>query len=375
MIELRELVAAPGLAPVTASVRVGEVVRLDGPPAAARAVLEVLAGRRAALAGEVRWRDPRGRAVLVRAGERLPSGLEPAAARALWCELAGGAGGPRAHVGGVGEAAAAAARGFGVAPAVWLIDGPREPGVEAVVAAADDEVRGGAGALVWTATAMHGHADRVITVELASVGAGGAPRATAPAASAAEAGGSRVDGARRLWALARFAGAAAAARAAVACAAVSAVWLALIAAVVATHEGFWFIEGSGVGLAWIARFGALGAAAVTAVAAATRAARAQAWPAMLRETRAGRPSCALALVLGDAGGAAPAAVVAAWPALWTSVATAGQGGALRPLVATVAVVFGAVVAGAVTRGARRLAAVGAAVGALVGLGLAAWVMW
>jgi len=191
--------------------------------------------------------------------------------------------------------------------------------------------------------------------------------------------GRRVDGARGWWAVLRYAGAAASARAAVAIALLSALWLALIAVVVATHESFWYVEGARAGLTWIARLGGLGAAALTAGAAASRAARATGWSAMLRETGAGRPRVAIALVAGDAGGALPAAVIAAWPTIWTALATTAAGGAARALVVVAAVVLGAVAAGAVARAARSIVAIGAAigpaVGALVGVGLAAGVMW
>ena len=376
MIELRELVAAPGLAPVTANVRVGEVVRLDGPAAATRALLEVIAGRRAAVSGEVTWRDPHGRAVLVRAGERTPPGFEESAAVALWRALAGGRDGGRvghdddavAERGGAG--AAAAARGFGVAPVIWLIDGVSERAVETVVAAADARVRGGAGALVWTAAAARGHADRAITVAPA-VGEGAVISAAATMPPAAAMRARRDDLGRGAAALARFAAAAASSRAALAIAAVGALWLALLAVVIATHEEFWYVEGSRAGLILLARLGGLGVAAITAVAAASRAAVGRAWPAMLRETRVSAVMRALALAVGDAAGAAPAAVVAACAPIWSAFAHDGLTGFARAPLTAIAVVAGAIVAGTVA----RLARANAAVGAIVGVGVAAALMW
>ena len=149
----------------------------------------------------------------------------------------------------------------------------------------------------------------------------------------------------------------------------SSLTLALVAVALATHEGFWYAEGSRHGLGLVAWLGALGAAVVAAVAASTRAAVGRAWPAMLRETRAQPALRALALTLGDGGGAAPLAIVAAWPSIWMASA-AGRGGG-RALVAAAAALIAAIVAGAVTRGARAQAALGA----LVGVGVAAWLMW
>lgn len=397
MIDLRGLVAVAGQAPLTGSVRVGEVVRLDGPPALARAVLEVIAGRRAPLAGEVGWRDPAGRGVLIRAGEALPPGIDAGAATTLWRALVGGdpRGGSRRSAasrrvdGPRGSGVAAAARGLGGGPTLWLIDGALATDVAAVVATADEQVRGGDGALLWTAAAARGPADRVIVVAAAGADrvaaeAGGAGASAAGAGAGVSTGvatGAATAAARRLgWsaeltrasaALIRFAGGVAASRGALATAAVSALGLALVAAVVATHEGFWFDEGRRAGLAWLARLAALGAAGVAAVAAATRAAVGQAWPAMLRETGAARWLQRLALGLGDAAGAAPTAAIAAWPALWMAAALDGAAGLARAAVVAIAVLVGAVAAGAATRvvGAR------AAVGAVVGVGVALGLMW
>ena len=358
MIELRDVVAAPGLAPLTATVRMGEVVRLEGAPAAARAVLEVIAGRRAPVAGAVAWRDPRGRGVLVRAGEALPPGVDGAAALALWCALAGGEGTVRG--GG------AAARGAGVAPAVWLIDGAVEAAAAAVIDRAEETVRGGSGAMVWSAAAARGRADRAIVVEEAGATArGGGP---APASASREL--RPLDRARAAWALARFAAAASSARGAIGVAVVSALWLAVVAATLAVHEGFWYVEGGRHGLGLTAWLGGLGVAAAAAAAAAGRAAAARAWPAMLRETRVQPAIRALALTVGDGAGAVPAAVVAAWPSWWMTAATSGAGLG-RTLSVALAIVLAAVVAGALTRAARSLAPLGA----LVGVGVAAYLMW
>jgi hypothetical protein len=371
VIELRGLVASAGQAPLTAAIRVGEVVRLDGDPAATRAVIEVIAGRRAAIAGAVRWRDRDGRGVVIRAGEALPPGIDGEAAAALWGALSGGRG--RARAVGAGEAGAAARRGFGAAPVVWLVDGAVEEGAEAVVAAADEDVRGGSGALAWTAAAGRGRADRAILVEaVAPSAARPTGQARAGGDEAAIGGARRVgDRARAAVAIARFAIAAAGSRGALATGAVAALWLAITAAVLAVHEGHWFLEGSRAGLAWIARLAGLGAAAIAASSAATRAAVARAWLAMLRETGASPAARLAALAAGDIAGAVPAALVAACPAVWSAGALADAGVLRAALAAALAVSLAAALAAAVTRGLR----VGPLPGLLVGVGVAAALVW
>lgn len=340
MIELRGVVASVGQAPLSARVRVGEVVRLEGDAAAATALLEVLSGRRTAQAGEVVWREPAARGVLVRAGEALPPAVDGAAAARLWSTFAGGEPTRRA-VRDPGD------RGRGV-PAVWLVDGPLGPARAGWRGAIEDEVRGGRGALVTTEPG--GQVDRAIAL-VAGEPAPGAPPPPAVAGLARR---------RVARALAGFAGEVAGGRTTAALAAVMALALALAAAVVATHEGFWFEDGSRRGLAWVARLAATGAALVLPLVAATRAAVGRAWPAMLRETRAPRSAIALALVTGDVAAVAPAAAVAAWPTVW-----AGRGG--HAAVVMLALVLGAALAATVARRGRGLVAVAALVGAAVAL--------
>ncbi len=381
MIELRGVVAVAGMRPVSAVVRAGEVVRIEGPAAAVSALMEVMAGRRTACAGEiVRRREGGGGApaVLVRRGERMVGGVEPEAALALWAALAGGQwvedGGERESVTASGTAEEkekekersagsgvggvwAARRGRALRVPLWLVDGGLEPAVEAAIERAAEDVRAGAGVMMWTAGAGRERVDRVIVVEV------GAGRAMARAA-----GPARTRSAVPWRAIGRFAAAAVISPGATAIGAIAAAWLALAAATVAAHEGFWFAEGGSAALERVATIGAVGASVAAAVAAAARAAAAPGWPAMLRETEASAAARTLALIAGDVGGAVLTSAVAAMPAVW---AMRGPGTFTEVIAALGATLMAAGVAGAVTRLARGVAMVGA----LVGAGGASLLLW
>jgi hypothetical protein len=359
VIELDAVVPIAGVAPVTARLRAGEIVRLTGPAPACAALLDVIAGRRAPRAGAVR-RDPRAVPVLVRAGEVAPPGVAPAAAVAAWAALAGA---PRMRGGAavVDAAAALAARGAAVAAPVWLIDGAVPPATAAVVEAAAEAARGGAGAVVWRDDAGRARVDH--TIALTASAAAAPPRRRGPTA--------RVVRATPWRAIGALAAHAALAPAAWGLAAVAAAWLALAAWVIAAHQGYWTAAGSGAALVWLARLGAIGAAVIAATATAARARAAPAWPLIVRETGAGavaRIATALAI---DVGGAALLAAVAIVPSVWM---LDGAGAIAATLAAAVgrgaAPVVAATVAGAVERGPAP-AGVGAVAGVVAAVALAA----
>lgn len=300
-VELHDLIAVAGMKPLSARLRSGEVVRVDGSPRAVSALLDVIAGRRPAWGGTLAVRG--GARLLVRAGDRMAAGVEPAEAIAVWSALAGAA--PPARR--ARTSSDPATRGEHLRPAIWIVDGELPDASEAIVQRAAETVRAGDGVMVWSGGARRARVDRVLVVEDgdAPVRTTATPRAARPPA--------------RPWpwrAVARFAAAAATARPALAVGVVVALWTAACAATVAAHEGFWYAEGSAGALRLVAQLSALGAIVLSATAAAVRAATAPTWPAMLRETDAGVPLRALVLIAGDAGGAAVAAAVAALPPLW-----------------------------------------------------------
>jgi len=358
VIELREVVAIRGGAPVSARIRAGEVARLEGPPPACAALLEVIAGRRPPLAGEVR-RDPRGAAVLVRAGERLPTGVDAGAAVAVWAALAGAPCGAGAVPGDRGVAAAA--RGAAHPAPLWLIDGALPATTEAMIQVAAEAARGGAGAMLWTAGPARGRVDQVIALTAAPA-ASPPPRRPAP----------RSAPRPTPWrAIGRFALAAAAAPSAFGLAALVAAWLAVAAWVVAAHQGYWTAAGSAAALAWVARLGAIGAAVIAATATAARARAAPAWPMMLRDAGAGPLARVATGLAADVGGVALTAAAAIVPTLWLARGPLALGAVLGASAARAAAVLGAAaLAGAVERG-RAPAGTGALVGVVAAVAIAA----
>ncbi len=336
-VELHDVIAAKGMAPLSGRLRSGEVVRIDGPRHAVSALLDVIAGRRAPRSGRLETRG--GARILVRDGERTAAGVETGDAIAMWVALASPTRGPRT----CGDTAAEdpAARGLDVASPVWIVDGALAPGAERIVQRAAEAVRTGDGLMVWTGASRSAGNDRVIVVELDDHAS--RPRSRAPTAARR---GERARAAHWPWRAAlRFAAAAATARSALAVAAVVTLWIAACAATVAAHEGFWYAPGSAGALDVVARLSAMGAIAIAATAAAARAAAAAAWPAMLRETGASSTARALVLLAGDAGGAAFPALVAALPAMWARDSLA----AIASLLATIAA---AAAAATITRAAR-----------------------
>lgn len=335
-VELHDVIAAKGMAPLSARLRSGEVVRIDGPRHAVSALLDVIAGRRAPRSGRVETRG--GARVLVRDGERTAAGVEPGDAIDLWAALASSSRGPRTR--DDAEVEDPAARGLEVASPVWLVDGALAPGAEQIVQRAAEAVRTGDGLMVWTGPSRSAGNDRVIVID---VDDHAGPRARAnPAARR----GGRARAATWPWRAAlRFAAEAAMARSALAVAAVVTLWIAACAATVAAHEGFWFAPGSAGALDVVARLSAMGGIAIIATAAAARAAAAAAWPAMLRETGASPAARALALLAGDAGGAAFPAVAAALPAMWAR-------DPLAAIVSVLAAIVAASAAATITRATR-----------------------
>lgn len=379
MIELRGVVAAHGLRPITAMLRDGEVVRLDGSPAATAAIMEVIARRRAPLAGAVIGHDA-GPAVLVRAGERLPSALDPRAALALWASLAGARAAAKVDLPRVLPSdpdAQAASRGSMHRRPVWLVDGT-PGGAAAIARAAADAVRGGDGVMLVDRTSDIA-ADRTIAIEGDRERDGedaGERDAMPSSAESASPRKRRTPTVSERWtcmrwgAIARFALAAARAPAAIAVAVVAALWLAAWTAAVGAHEGFWYDAGSADALGWIARFGGMGPIAAVAVVAAARARAAPAWPALLRETGAGPIARAATLIAADAGASLGAALVAALPAVWLARGPASAADAIASaLLAIVATLIAASAAGAIERVGRVPAGLGALVGAAVGFAL------
>jgi hypothetical protein len=259
VIELDAVVPIAGVAPVTARLRAGEIVRLTGPAPACAALLDVIAGRRAPRAGAVR-RDPRAVPVLVRAGE-----VAPPASRRRRGGRVGGAGGCAADArwrGGVDAAAALAARGAAVAGA-GVAD--RRRGAAGDRGGGRGGGRGGAGrrgrgrlARRRRARARRSHdrADRERGRGAAAPARSDGPRGARDAvARDRRARGPRGAAAPAAWGLA----------------AVAAAWLALAAWVIAAHQGYWTAAGSGAALVWLARLGAIGAAVIAATATAARA--------------------------------------------------------------------------------------------------------
>jgi hypothetical protein len=336
-LELHDVIASAGTKPLSARLRSGEVVRVEGAPRAVSALLDVMAGRTLPCSGTVVMRG--GGRLLVRDGETLAAGVEPGDAIAVWSALADPMGarvsqrGPRAP--DEPRALEPATRGVDLVAPVWIVDGELTEASEQIAARAAESVRAGDGLMIWTPSARRERADRVLTIEPAD-----AREVTVATAS------TRAEPARaKPWpwrAIARFAAAAAMARAAIAVGVVVALWTAAAAATVGAHEGFWFAAGSAGALHLVAQLSTWGAIALTATASAARAAAAPTWPAMLRETDARPIVRAAVLFAGDAGGAAIAAIVAALPSLWV----ADPIGALVTWLACVAV---AGAAGAITR--------------------------
>ena len=338
MIELRGVVVAAGTRPVSATIRAGEIVRVDGPHAAA--LCEVLAGRRAPVAGAVIRRGTRS-AILLRASDRLPG--DAADALRLFAALAGAA--PGAIALPEGDEARAIARARVVAPDLWIVDGVLGAAAEELVQAAAEEIRAGGAAMVWTAAAdpRRGRVDRVITIE---VGEGAAAGEAAPRATGRGGG------------VAAYVTATAASRAALGFAALAAGCLALVAWTVAAHEGFWFAPGSAAAMDPVGPIAVATIAVLAGVMAAVRAAAAPTWPAMLRDTGVAAPRRVAAVVAGDVAPVLPAAAVAALASV-----------ALAPVVVAAAVI---------AAGASRLVrggATGAALGAVAGGAVTAILLW
>lgn len=303
-VELHDVIAVAGMKPLSARLRSGEVIRVDGSPRAVSALLDVIAGRRPARSGTLAVRG--GARLLVRDGDRMAAGVDPGESIAVWSALAGEAR-PAGPVPPSPVSSEPATRGEHLRSAIWIVDGELADASEAIVQRAAEAVRAGDGVMVWSGGARRARVDRVLVIE-----DGDAPVRPSPTR--------RSERPRaRPWpwrAVARFVAAAASARPALAVGVVVALWTAACAATVAAHEGFWYAEGSAGALRLVARLSGLGAIVLCATAAAARAATAPTWPAMLRETDAGVPLRALVLIAGDAGGAAVAAAVAAMPAIW-----------------------------------------------------------
>lgn len=348
MIDLREVVVAPGAAPLTATIRAGEVVRVEGPHASA--FCDVLAGRRAPLAGEVIRRRAQS-AIRLHASDRLPG--DPGDALRLFAALAG-ASAPDARVADAasapGDEARAIARARVAAPPLWIVDGALGPAAEDLVQAAADEIRAGGAAIVWTASPdpRRARVDRTIVVE-----PGGAATSAPPLAPAARR--ARVAGAA---ALGRFVAATASSRAALGLAAVAAACLALAGWTVAAHEGFWYDPGTAAATGTVGPLAIALIALVAGAATAVRASSSPTWPAMLRDTGA-RARVRLAAVLaGDAAIALPALAVGA-------IASVG----LAP------VILGAAAAASATARLLRGSALGAVAGSLTGGAATAILLW
>ncbi|MCB9559109.1 MAG: hypothetical protein H6708_01725 [Kofleriaceae bacterium] len=350
VIELRGVVAIAGAAPLSLAVRRGEVVRLDGPAPVVSAVLDVIAGRRAPRAGEVVRRDAV--PLVVRAGERMPAGVE-ASAVALWAALAGlGGRGASAVAAGVGDGdgargdGAAAARGGAIAAPVWLIDGALDDDGAAAVAG---RRRGGAGrrrgAGVDGGARPRPQRPRRHRRRRRAVGAAGGARGAARARARRR--GPR-DRALRGGVGRRHAGAGAGrADRGVGRAGRGGGRRPRGLLVSDRRRGV----AASADLVRRRRHGAVAAAATWS---ATRAAAARAWPAMLRETGAPPRLRAAALVAGDVAAVALAAAVASVPAVWAWRLAAALAAAVAIVPALV--VAAAIVAAGVTWAARRRAA-------------------
>jgi hypothetical protein len=365
VIDLRALVALPGLAPVTARLHAGEVVRIEGDASAVAALLDVIAGRRRAHAGEV-VRDAAAATCLVRRGEELPPGVDAAAAIELWSSFAAEPAARR----GVRDGTRAAARGHAVARTIWLADRGLDDASERAVQAAADEVRAGPGLMIWADAPGRERSDRVLVLAAAPASGDAASARSAPRSPLRRAA---VPPVRRLdsWrAVIRFAAAAALSRSALVMGAVAALWIAACAVTLAAHEDFWFAAGSAAALAQLATLSCGGTAIACATATAARYGAAPAWPAMLRETGVSLTLRSAALVGADVGGAAIAALVAALPAVWMVYGTATGADATASVVATLGTIAASAAAAG---GVARVAAPG--IGALVGAGLAIALQW
>jgi hypothetical protein len=342
LIDLREVVLAPGAAPLSATIRAGEVIRIDGPHASA--LCEVLAGRRAPLAGRVIRRGA-GTPILVHADDRLPG--EAADALRLFATLAGTVPDETriADAAAHGEQARAIARASLVRTALWIVDGPLEREAEQVVQVAAEEIRAGGGAMVWTAASdpRRERVDRTITT------AGGSPGALRPAVP---------PPGRAAGGIAAFVAATAASRGALGFAALAALALALCAWTVGAHEGFWFAPGSAAAADVVAPIAVASIAILAAVLTAVRAGAAPTWPAMLRDSGASAVRRWAAVVAGDVAAALPSVAIAALAAV-----------RLAPVV-LLAALAAALIARAVRHGA-----LGVVAGAIAGAAVPAILLW
>jgi hypothetical protein len=152
-------------------------------------------------------------------------------------------------------------------------------------------------------------------------------------------------------------------------AAIAAVWLAVCAATVAAHEGFWFASGTRAAATQVAQLATAGIALGAAIVAAGRAAAAPRWPAMLRDAGAHLGTRLSAILAADAGGAIAATAVALVAPVWAAHAGAPAAAAA---IATVPI---AAISAAVTTRVVRGGPIGAAVGALAGAAITAILLW